>query len=503
VERRSLTLSQPDLAADSLGFFRWGRVGGKVLLTNDAAEWVFLSEAEFDDLLAGRVVEGHARFDELQRLGFVRDGLDLDALSTRVAQRNRHVRRGPHVHVVTLTARSHAPAANGQADEGPGVDMSRETIESIVDLALQGTSPTLTFELRGRGGEPLLNFDALRELVELARSRNERAAGKTLRFVVASNLTAMTEEIAEWLIANDVLVSTTLDGPAALHDENRKHLGGSAHADVVRWIEYFQRRYAELGRDAGQWHVDALVRVTRRSLGAGREIVDEYVSRGLRSVHLRPLDSSRYDGETWKAIGYTADEYLAFYRGVLNYVLELNRRGVDLTERLAAVLATKILTTDDPGIVDLQSPYGAGTGQIAYDVDGRAFPCEEARAVDAAGDPIFELGHVRNLNVQGIARHPTVRAIAAASLLDVQPMCAECWNKPFCGFSPVRNFVAQGDLFGQRPHCFDCKEHMAVSTQLFELLADASDTATREILERWTAARSPHAVDARIAKEAP
>jgi His-Xaa-Ser system radical SAM maturase HxsB len=503
VERRSLTLRQQDIAADTLGFFRWGHIGGKILLTNDASEWALLTEAEFDDLLAGRVAEGHPRFEEFQRLGFVRDGLDLDALATRIAQRNRHVRRGPHVHVLTLTQRRGSASANGQADEAPAADMSSETAESIVELALQGTSPSLSFELRGQGGEPLLNFDVLRHLVEFARSRNERAAGKTLRFVLASNFTAMTEEIAEWLIANDVLVCTTLDGPAALHDQNRQSLGGSEHADVVRWIEYFNRRYAELGRDPRQWHVDALARVTKRSLGAWREIVDEYAARGMRSLHLRPLDSSRRDPGTWQAIGYTAEEYLDFYRNVLGHVLDLNRRGVDLTERLAAVLATKILTAEEPGIVDLQSPYGAGTGQIAYDVDGRVFPCDEAREVDASGDPIFELGHVRNLNVQGIARHPTVRAIAAASLLDVQPMCADCWNKPFCGFSPVRNFVAQGDLFGLRPACFECREHMAVSTRLFELLADENDSATTEILKRWATARSPHAVDARVAKEAP
>ena len=92
--------------------------------------------------------------------------------------------------------------------------------------------------------------------------------------------------------------------------------------------------------------------------------------------------------------------------------------------------------------------------------------------------------------------------LAAASLLDVQPMCAACWNKPFCGFSPVRNFMTQGDLFGQRPRCFECKEHMAVSTQLFELLADASAGETPAILKRWTGA-SHRAGSDRILKEAP
>ena len=333
----------------------------------------------------------------------------------------------------------------------------------------------------------MLAFDALRHFVEVAQAHNERTAGKSLRFSVLTNFTGMTEEAAEWLLANDVAVTTTLDGPASVHDWNRQWMAGSAHAEVVRWIDYLNRRYAEMGRDPGQWHVDARLAVTRRTLEAGREVVDEYVARGLRTIHLRPLDSSRFDRDTWAKIGYTAEEYLDFYRRVLDHLLDLNRGGCELTESLASILLAKILSADDPGIVDLQSPYGAGTGQIAYDVDGRVFPCDEARVVDAMGDPLFELGDVRTLTLGDVVRHPTVRAIAASSLLDAQPMCADCWNKPYCGFSPVRNFVTQGDLFGQRPRCFECKEHMAVSARLFELLGEEGDSDTAGILRRWAA----------------
>ena len=89
---------------------------------------------------------------------------------------------------------------------------------------------------------------------------------------------------------------------------------------------------------------------------------------------------------------------------------------------------------------------------------------------------------MRELTIADIVRHPTVRAIAAASLLDAQPMCADCWNKPFCGISPVSTYVRDGDLFGQRPRCFECKEHMAVARTLFALLANESDRETSEIL---------------------
>lgn len=503
MDRRTLTVSRPDLAEDCLGFFRWGRIAGRVLVTNDAGDWAFLSEAEFSDLLAGRVVEGHSLFQELQRKGLLRDGLDLDGLAARMAQRSRHLQHGPQVHVVTLAARRGQPDGDRlAADESHG-DMRPETAEQIVHLALQSTSPSIAFEFQGQEGEPLRNFAVLRHLVEFARSRNQQSTGKTLSFRLFSNFTGMTEEAAEWLIANDVAVSTSLDGPASVHDRNRTWKGGSSHADVVRWIDYFHRRYAALGRDPQQWRVDALLTATRPTLDAWREVIDEYVARGLRTIHLRPLDSARVDRDTWTAIGYTAQEYLDFYRRALDYILALNRQGVEIIERKASIFLMKILTSDDPGVVDIQSPDGAGTSQIAYNVDGRVFPCDEARIADVMGDPIFELGHVRDLTIPDVVHHPTVRAIAAASLLDAQPMCADCWNKPFCGFSPVRNFLTQGDLFGQRPRCLECKEHMAVSARLFELLANESDAETAEILRRWTVTTPLLASDRRASAEAP
>ena len=89
----------------------------------------------------------------------------------------------------------------------------------------------------------------------------------------------------------------------------------------------------------------------------------------------------------------------------------------------------------------------------------------------------------RTLTIADIVRHPTARAIAAASLLEAQPMCADCWNKPFCGISPVSTYVREGDLFGQRPRSFECKDHIAVARTLFGLLANESDRQATDILE--------------------
>ena len=466
--------SPPTVAADQLGFFRFGRIAGKILITTDGGDWAFLTEPEFAQLLAGEITEDHPRFAELQGGGFLRAGLDLDALASRLARRVGHVAHGPELHVVTMSR-----DAVGQID--------RATAERIVEVALQSRSPSVSFELQAHAGEPLLNTDGVRHFVEFARATNARAAGKTLSFTLVSNLSAMTAETADWLIANEVAIRTWLDGPAELHEWNRKYTVAGAHADVIRWLEWFERRYRELGLNPDVRYVDVRMTTTRRTLSAWREVVDEYVARGLRSIELRPLSPVGFDADAWRTIGYTAEEYLAFYDRAFGYILELNRTGVRLSERTASGFLNSILSSGDPARREIRSPCSAGTSELAYDVDGRVFPGDEARRVDAFGDPIFALGNVRELTIADIVRHPTARAIATASLLDAQPMCADCWNKPYCGFSPVATYVRDGDLFGQRPRCFECKEHMAVARTLFALLANESDRETRGILEGWTA----------------
>src|SRR6185369_11596378 len=124
---------------------------------------------------------------------------------------------------------------------GARVDVDRETAERIVEVALQSRSPSVAFELQAHNGEPLVHVDGVRHLVEFARATNARAAGKTLRFTLVSNLSAMTAETAEWLIANEIAIRTWLDGPAELHEWNRRYTLAGAYADVVRWLEWFER----------------------------------------------------------------------------------------------------------------------------------------------------------------------------------------------------------------------------------------------------------------------
>ena len=176
----------------------------------------------------------------------------------------------------------------------------------------------------------------------------------------------MDEEKAEWLLANNVMVCTSLDGPEDVHNFNRTwRTGTNAYEKVLYWIAYFNRRYIEMGRDPNLWHIDALMTTTSKSLDMWQEIVDLYIDLGIRSVHFRPLNPFGFATRTWHKIGYSGAEFNAVYDNVLDYVIQKNIDGVQVIEGTAATFLKKILTPDDPNFVDIRSPVGSGTGQIA------------------------------------------------------------------------------------------------------------------------------------------
>ena len=484
---RRLEVVRPDLDANKLGFFRYGEIApGRFVVTNDAGQWEVLSRAELDALLAG-----HSDRESLTHNGFLRDGADLEALAQRVRRKRRFLGGGPHLHMVVVTLRCnqdcrYCHASRPDMDQVQ-TDMSLQTAKKVVDLAMQTTSPYVCFEFQG--GEPTVNFDAIKFIVEYSRSKNEYE-GKTLDHSLVTNFTYMDEAKAEWLIEHDVLVCTSLDGPEELHNWNRTwRTGPNAFEQVIRWMKWFNARYVELGRDPRLWHVDALLTTTRKTLPRYREVVDLYVDLGIRNVHLRPLNPFGFATRTWQNIGYTTDEYLAFYESALDYILELNRQGVEIMEGTAATMLKKMLTPDDPNFVDIRSPIGAGTGGLAYDYDGTVVPSDEARMVRAMGDPIFELGKAGTSTYAEIVTHPTVKALAVASHLDALPGCSTCWNAPFCGVRPLHNYMQGGDLFGQRPNTPKCREHMTISKLLLRKLDEDPDGSTRRIFERWTVDR--------------
>lgn len=346
---------------------------------------------------------------------------------------------------------------------------------------MRAPSDTLTIEFQG--GEPLVNFEVVRHIVDYALEK-AKAAQKRLMFSLVSNLSLMDDEKLKWLLDHKVQVSTSLDGPQDLHDKFRKLPSGSAYEKTVYWMRRINEAYRERGLDPVLYHVEALATITADHLSRPKDLVDEYVKQGCKAIFLRPLNPFGFAKGQAERLGYSGDDFLKFYREAFDYILEMNLQGVEILERLAAIFLTKFLTPDDPNFLDIRSPCGAGIGQIAYNYDGSIFTCDEGRMVYQMGDDAFYIGNVGSMTLEDVVTHDVVKSLAVASCLDGIPGCATCAYKPYCGTCPVYNYSEQGNIFPQNPTNDRCKIYMGVQDHLFSYLM-REDPKINEVFRRW------------------
>jgi uncharacterized protein len=474
-----------EAAGASEGYFRFKPLGGKMLLTNDVGDYVFIKKQDFDRFASGRMPQDHPVKRKLASAGFLVPWLDVEKTVERYGKRHDFIGSPPFLHIVIPTLRCNTSCVYCHAGRAPmsdrSVDMDIKTAKRVADFIFRTPSRDISIEFQG--GEPLANFEVLKFIVEYAEELN-RSEKRTLQFLLVTNMSLMDERKMRFLLDHDVLMCTSIDGPKALHDANRRLPRASSYGTALEWIGKIHDEYRRMGRDLDLWHVDALLTTSKASLKMPKEIVDTYASLGIKTIHIRPLNPMGFASKGWEQHGYSAEEFMDFYRQALDHVIKLNRKGIEIIDRGAALFLAKILSDDDPGYVDLRSPCGAGVGQIAYDHDGSIFTCDEGRMVARMGDDMFRIGEVGTTTYEDVLKNETVRSVAIASLLEALPGCRTCAYLPYCGVCPVYNYVIQGNIFGQSSTSDRCKINRWTLDHLFSLL-DKDEEAIKKIFRRW------------------
>ena len=333
-------------------------------------------------------------------------------------------------------------------------DMSQETARASLELAFRSPSPHLKIEFQG--GEPLLNFELLRWIVAEAKSMNERH-GKHLAFVIATNLALLDDAVLEFCEQEGVDISTSLDGPEDLHNANRRRPGQDSWQKAVDGIRAVQAR---LGPD----RVSALMTTTEASLGRVRDIVDTYVGLGLNAVFLRPISPYGFALRSKGGAGYGVRSWLDFYNEGLDYIIDLNRRGIPMLEVYTAIIAKKIWTNTDPGYVDLTSPAGIGIGALVYNYDGDIYASDEGRMLAEMNDHTFKLGNVHADRYADILLSDKLIAPLQESFALSAPKCTTCAFEPYCGADPVFHHATMGDVVGHKAFSEFCERNTGVFT---------------------------------------
>ncbi|MGY4231096.1 uncharacterized protein ACVIIW_000043 [Bradyrhizobium sp. USDA 4449] len=466
-----------DIALLPFNFERTG--GNKYLVANLVGDFVRLTEDELHRLVDLQVRPGDGLYEKAYSahlLAGTNQKAQRQLLAARLRSRMSFLQHTTplHIFVVTLRCEHSCPycQVSRQSTDRSRFDMSEQTAMRALDIAF--ASPSARIKIEFQGGEPLLNFPLIKTIVAAAKKRS----GKKLDFVIASNLALLHNSVLAFCKENDVQLSTSLDGPADLHNKNRPRPGSNSHELAVAGI---RRAREYLGPDK----IGALMTTTEASLDRVDAIIEEYLRLGLDGIFLRPLSPFGFAVKTKQFAKYDTRRWLAFYERGLRRVLQINREGTPFREFYAALLLTRMLSDRPIGYVDLRSPAGAGLGALVYNYDGSVFASDEGRMLAETGDDAFRLGHVERDSYSSLIFSDKLIGAISKSLTQCAPECSSCVYESHCGADPVYHHATQGDALGIKPLSAFCARQKGIMGLLLDILENAPEDAA--ILRRWAA----------------
>jgi uncharacterized protein len=422
--------------------YRTRKMGERILLTTDAGSWVILSKQEYTSLIRHELNDN--LFKLLEEKGIILTERNIERVIWQHKNRLGYLFGGASLHIIIPTLRCnhkciycHSSAENVSSENK---DMEKETAKKTLEFIFQSPAKSMTIEFQG--GESLLNQELFKFIVDTANDMN-KAHKKNLKFSVTTNLTLMSDGFLDWLTKEKVDISTSLDGPKQVHDRNRRYENGAGtYDDVTTALKKIKGKGTNLS---------ALMVTTRYSLPYWKEIIDEYVKWGFDSIQIKPMNRLGFAEDTWKEVGYTAEEFADFWRKCADYIIALNKKGIRIKERYINIILHKILTIRDPSFLDLRSPCGIITGQLSYNYNGDIYSCDEGRNFE-----MFKVGNVKEDTYQNIILKEQSQQLIASSVTETLA-CDACAYKPFCGTCPVTNFAEQKNIIPKLATNARCK----------------------------------------------
>ena len=162
----------------------------------------------------------------------------------------------------------------------------------------------------------------------------------------------------------------------------------------------------------------------------------------------------------------------------------MNLKGTFFLEEYTSLLLTRILTPFGIGFVDLQSPAGAGIECAIYNYNGDVYLSDEGRMLGEMGDKKFVLGNVHKDSYEEIFNNNLIKSITENTFLETLPECCDCAFLPFCGADPVRNYLEQKDIIGNKMNSASCRKNKLILNYLLKLIRE-NDEEIMDVFWSW------------------
>jgi len=300
-------------------------------------------------------------------------------------------------------------AGQGRYGEDDGGLMSLETGRKALDLLIDQSGSRKNLEVDFFGGEPMLNFDVVRELVAYGRGR-EKEAGKHFRFTLTTNGALLDGDNIPFINETFDNIVLSLDGRPETNDRMR---GAGTYEKLLPKIK-------ALSEARGKRSHYVRGTFTRHNLDFAADVL-HLADAGFNYISVEPVVGPQrsFGADVPYALG-EADlpALFAEYEKLADALLAREHEG-----RAVGFFHFDIDLEGGPCIAKRVTGCGAGSEYLAVTPSGRLFPCHQF-----VGEGDFCLGDVDS----GVTDTEKIKAFSQCHVA-AKPACTACWAKYYCG----------------------------------------------------------------------
>ena len=302
--------------------------------------------------------------------------------------------------------------------------MSFEVGKRALDFLIENSGSRRNLEVDFFGGEPLMNWQVVKDLVAYARSI-EKEKGKNFRFTLTTNGMLIDEDVIDFANREMSNVVLSLDGRKEIHDATRVDYAGNGSYERI--VPKFQKLVTARGNK--NYYMRGTF--THANPDFTKDVF-HMADLGFTELSMEPVVCAPDD-----PAALTAEDREIVkeqYEILAKDMLRRKQEGHPIT-----FYHYMLDLTAGPCIYKRISGCGSGTEYMAVTPWGDLYPCHQF-----VGEEAFKLGNVWD----GVTA-PDTQATFAACNVYARPECADCWAKLYCSGGCAANaYHATGSVTG-------------------------------------------------------
>ena len=392
------------------------------------------------DVSIAEIEECIDQIEELRQAGKLYAPDTFSGMAGDLKQRSAGVVKALCLHVAhTCNLNCEYCFASQGKYHGDRAVMSLEVGKRALDFLIENSPGRTNLEVDFFGGDPLMNFDMIKELVAYARER-EKQCGKNFRFTLTTNGILVDDDVIDFSNREMSNVVLSLDGRKEIHDRYRVDYAGNGSWEKI--VPKFQR-FVEKRGNKNYYMRGTFTHANPDFL----KDIEEMLSLGFTELSMEPVVCAANDPSALTA----EDKVIVMeqYEQLAELMLKKHREGAPFT-----FYHYMIDLKGGPCIYKRLSGCGSGTEYMAVTPWGDLYPCHQF-----VGEEKFKLGDIWN----GVT-NPSLQDEFAACNVYTRPECHDCWAKLYCSggcaanayhaTGSVNGVYAYGcDLFRKRMEC--------------------------------------------------